>query len=202
MQAVGTLLQQDADCTLKCVETRPFPRPHRSAVGRVAVMTITVSVRRRPTHRHDRHCRKLGRQRVRLLRLDGGRNVEIVDELHEAVELSLLGGHLARVEELQEGLHQHHLHVGQDQEEGLVGTAAGGGGIAEVGDEGSEEGGGGGQHQTVGRHHAVVTLDVEINKLLNKECISKKEKGLRGCVMSVLRLTAEVNKIFIIQSHR
>ena len=83
-----------------------------------------------------------------------------------------------------------------------MGTAAGGGGIAEVGDEGSEEGGGGGQHQTVGRHHAVVTLDVEINKLLNKECISKKEKDLRGFVMLVLRLTAEVNKIFIIKSHR
>ena len=83
-------------------------------------------------HRRQRHLRRqlprgesvdvaigkrLGERRgflVGALGLDGGVDVEGVNELHETIEVILLGDDGARVDEMDEGLDETRLHLGQN----------------------------------------------------------------------------------------
>ena len=101
------------------------------------------------------------------LGFNGGVDVESVDKFHQAVELALLSDHIAGVEEMQQGLDERSFNFRQHQLERLVVLHAGGD-LVQPGrlEELLEEGRGHGEHHLVGRDHAVLALDVNINVLL------------------------------------
>ena len=97
---------------------------------------------------------------VCTFRLDGGIDVEGVDELHDAVKVVLPGHHHPRVHKVDEGLHQARLHFGQDQGDVLCPVA----GVRL--EQAEEKGRRHCQQHLVGPHHTVLAVDRQVDKVL------------------------------------